>query len=294
MTGIYNSNEAVSSHDIEVAIKAASDFVSAHAGTKLSSSDKKIGSQTEIRIKASGGNASALGGAEFETLNSTIKAWAASVDVPKNQTLSSIYQYMPLWDLLRASEDGNSGERRRRQLEQRFYELAESRKGFLSSYFTRAVFSPDPKPDGIVPGASYFFRNKHADYYMDVCGQQHHNQPMQLYSFNGSPAQQFVLLGENDNKEFFVIKSVPTGKVLDVYEAKAVENNPVWHYERNGSNAQYFKLKKNEDGTVSFLSKLDQNLAIGTGPCLHGDGTKLILERVGNVNTQKWYPEPCK
>ena len=287
VTGIYNSNENTTSHEVEAALTAACAYVKAEAKTSLSESDKKIGSETEIRIAASGGDVSAIGGASFETLGTVMKDWAKTVTDPKTQTLSFIYQYMPIWELTTVPE-------RKKALADRFWKIAAERGGALSGDFTRATRPAPPAPvSPVVPGVKYIFKNRHADYCMDIFRGEAKHQQAQLWEYNGSPTQQFDIIMAPGSTTSFCIRLPHTNMVLDVYENRAYPGAVIWQYERNGGEAQYFTLRINNDGTVSFLFSRDQQYAIDTDSNEHKNGTKLVLKAANGNNTQKWLPIKC-
>ncbi|MDR1689066.1 MAG: hypothetical protein LBS21_10710 [Clostridiales bacterium] len=288
VTGIFNSDEKKSSSEIEVAIEAACAYVAAKAETKLSESQKHIGSQLNIHIMANGGDVSSFGGTTFETLGTVIKDWAKSATKQDTQTISFIYQYLSIWKLASKPE-------RRAAIEKRFWQIAEERGGELSKYFTRAA---DPSADmPLVPGVTYRFRNKHADYMMHACkiwvpiinNTAYHR--LILMKRNGSAAEKFDVAVSPNIKDSIVIRSQNIDMVIGVDDSQAREGNIVKPYERDGTDAQYFTPRKNSDGTVSFLFTKDKNYAIDTSSDVHGEGTWLVLKKISNDNTQKWYIE---
>ena len=72
---------------------------------------------------------------------------------------------------------------------------------------------------------------------------------IQLYSGNGTKAQQFTFTRQQDGS--YVITNVNSGKVLDVWGAAAHNNAVVQQYSANGSNAQRWFIR--DSGTGYYL-----------------------------------------
>lgn len=282
ITGIFDTDEKHDSQEVEAALNVGSAWINASTKTGFTNKQQHISSQTEIRVSASGGNVSVIGGTTFETLLSCMKDWGQSIVNNQNQTLAEVYSYLPIWDFAADPE-------RKATLKKAFWALAESRKGELSIYFTRAASPALPKT--IVPGVNYYFRNKHADYFMDIFKGDAILQPAQIWTFNGSNTQKFKIILDPNDSEYFVICLPYTNMVLDIHDISARAGSPLWQNYRTGLPAQYFTQRQNNDGSISFLSKLNQTLAIDTETAAHYDGVKLNLGTFDeNKLTQKWVP----
>lgn len=81
-------------------------------------------------------------------------------------------------------------------------------------------------------------------------------------------------------------------KVLDVTNAQANPGTNVQIYEWNGSDAQQWKILKNDDGSFQIVSKLNENLALDIDGATSSDkfknGVNVHLYTKNNSDAQKW------
>ena len=108
---------------------------------------------------------------------------------------------------------------------------------------------------------------------------------VQLYSSNGSTAQQFKVLSAGDSK--YYIQNVKSGKVLDVSGAGTANGTNVDQYTYNGSKAQQWTFQKNSDGSYSFISACN-GLALDISGASTSNGTNIQCYKYNGSNAQKW------
>ncbi len=76
--------------------------------------------------------------------------------------------------------------------------------------------------------------------------------------------------------------------VLDVANGTAKAGTNVQLYEWNGSNAQQWKILKNDDGSFQIVSKLNENLALDVYGASFKNGVNVQLWDKNNTPAQKW------
>ena len=81
--------------------------------------------------------------------------------------------------------------------------------------------------------------------------------------------------------ESYIIKSANSGKVLDSQNGGTTEGTNVWQYKYNGTDAQKWKLQKNEDGSYSISSKK-------SGLYISVENGNIQLNKDENKNEQKF------
>ena len=81
-----------------------------------------------------------------------------------------------------------------------------------------------------------------------------------MYLYNGTAAQQVKV--SYDKNGFATLTIVGSGKALDVKSALAAKGTNVQQYESNGTQAQKWVISKNDDGTFTIASALDENYVL--------------------------------
>lgn len=81
-----------------------------------------------------------------------------------------------------------------------------------------------------------------------------------IYASNGTNAQKFSIATGFDG--YATITNVGSGKVLDIANGWTYPNTNVQQYESNESDAQKFRIVENEDNTVTFVPKCNENVAL--------------------------------
>lgn len=76
---------------------------------------------------------------------------------------------------------------------------------------------------------------------------------------------------------------------MDVTGAQAKAGTNVWQYEENKSDAQLWKQIYNEDGTVTFESKLDSNLVLDLVGGSTANGTNVQVYTKNGTAAQKFH-----
>lgn len=98
---------------------------------------------------------------------------------------------------------------------------------------------------------------------------------LQTYRSNMSLAQRFSI--EVDEDGYAVIVNEASGKVLDVAGGVAEPGANVQLYERNGSDAQRWVIELDADGCATFVSALDEELALDVSGGAAFDGANVGL-----------------
>ena len=112
-----------------------------------------------------------------------------------------------------------------------------------------------------------------------------------MYAYNDSNAQKFKF---NNVKEigsktindgyYFINTSLNSDKVLDVKNAGMSDGNNVQIYSSNGTLAQKWYIKYNNDGYYSILSDKDNNYALE----VDSEGSNVQIGKNNNTDNQKW------
>ena len=122
----------------------------------------------------------------------------------------------------------------------------------------------------------------------------------QLYKYDRTYGCSFTLsrVGEGDSKivdgamyEIILTKSnkSQTGlKCLSVGDGNICNARNVVLKKRNCSKEQYWILKKNSDGTVTFLSSLNRNYALDLRSCKTVNKQNIQVYRANGTKAQKW------
>ncbi|MBR7016104.1 MAG: RICIN domain-containing protein [Lachnospiraceae bacterium] len=101
----------------------------------------------------------------------------------------------------------------------------------------------------------------------------------------GNGYQWYVV--EKAGHGFYTVRNKVTGKVMDVAGASRRLGTNVQLYTPNGSDAQKWRIAKNNDGTYSFYSKLKSDLALTVSGT--SSGANLQIDARGLNDSQKFY-----
>ncbi len=80
---------------------------------------------------------------------------------------------------------------------------------------------------------------------------------------------------------FYTIKNINSGNMLDVQNGGMNPGTNVWQHKPNGTDAQKWKIEKNQDGSYSFISKKN-------GLKLNVDKENINVEKTNNQKEQKF------
>lgn len=118
---------------------------------------------------------------------------------------------------------------------------------------------------------------------LDIYGDyKDNNTNVQIWEHN---SQDFEL-SPTGNGYYRIIRS--DNMVLDVDNAKAKAGTNVKLYEWNGSDAQQWKILKNDDGSFQIVSKLNENLALDVYGASFKKGVNVGLWDKNDTPAQKW------
>ena len=139
-----------------------------------------------------------------------------------------------------------------------------------------------------VAGTSVIRSAVNTGYVLDVKGgAKSSGANVQLYKFNNTNAQKWKI--EPVGGGMYKIVNVGSGCALDVKGAKAANATNIWQYKWNGTNAQKWIMKKNADGTVTFVSAVNQNYALDLRGAKTENGRNIHIYKINGTAAQRWY-----
>lgn len=115
---------------------------------------------------------------------------------------------------------------------------------------------------------------------------------VQLYDFNGTDAQKWAPIHNNDGT--ISLKNKACGKFLDIAGGAKTSGTLLQVYKNNGSNAQKFKLNKCSGYTPDFIAPVEiipvvnENLRVDCKSAGKTNGTKLQIYNANNTAAQRW------
>ena len=118
------------------------------------------------------------------------------------------------------------------------------------------------------------------------CGYKDNGANLQLWDWVGETSyqQQFNLKYNTDGT--YTIVNLNSGKALDVQNGGYAPGTNVWQYEQNNTDAQKWILQKNENGTYSFISKLNSLYLNISGEPQNGSNIEVNTE--SNTSNQQF------
>lgn len=139
-----------------------------------------------------------------------------------------------------------------------------------------------------VKGTKYTIRSTvKKNYVIDIKGGSlQQKAEVQIHTANGTEAQLFVI--EKVKADYYRIINVKSGLVLDAKGGKARNGQPIWQYKWNKTNAQLWKLRMNEDGSITFLSAIDERYAMDLKSAKAVNGQQIQLYKDNGTKAQKW------
>ena len=142
-----------------------------------------------------------------------------------------------------------------------------------------------------LPDGDYVFHSALNDWKaLDVAsGSQDDCANVDLYIYNGSPAQQWSI--SHDENGFVVITNAWSGKVLDVSSGVSTAGTNVQQYVFNDSWAQKWIAVLGDDGTYVFYSALDQDVVLDVANGSTADGSNVRIWTCNNSPAQAWRAE---
>lgn len=146
--------------------------------------------------------------------------------------------------------------------------------------------------DDLADGLYTFDSSVNSNYVLDVPGgTASAGRKLQLYSGNKTNAQ--VWRVSHDQNGFVVIASVK-GCTLDVPGGSASNRNPVQLWSDNGTLAQRWIAIKEDDGSYTFISALNQSFAIDVAGGAAANGSAVQLYEANGTAAQRWVLTPAK
>lgn len=115
---------------------------------------------------------------------------------------------------------------------------------------------------------------------------------VQLYDFNGTDAQKWAPIHNNDGT--ISLRNKACGKFLDITGGAKTSGTLLQVYKNNGSTAQKFKLKKCSGCTPDFIAPIEiipvvnESLRVDCKSAGKTNGTKLQLYNANNTAAQRW------
>lgn len=109
--------------------------------------------------------------------------------------------------------------------------------------------------DDIISGGIYYIRNVNSERYFDVADALTvDGTNVQQYAYNpNAKCQKWVItyIGNGD----YTIKDYNSNNLLSIVASYSTPETNAWIWHNDGTNGQKFNIRKNSDGTYSFLSK---------------------------------------
>lgn len=144
--------------------------------------------------------------------------------------------------------------------------------------------------DVLEDGSTFFFRSGlNSSFVLDVYnGSMEDEGNVQLYTFNGTSAQQWVV--SHDDIGYVTLTSARSGKILEVAGESATSGANVWQNAGADSYAQKW-IAIEKDGGVCFVSALDSSLVLDVyyGSAKNGSNVQVYSEN--DSDAQVWQPE---
>lgn len=119
-----------------------------------------------------------------------------------------------------------------------------------------------------------------------VAGSRDNGANVQLYSSNGTKAQQWKV--SHDSKGYVTLINVGSGKVLDVAAGSTANGTNVQQYASNGSWAQKWILVKNSNGSLTLRSALNESLVIDVAAGSTANGANVQVYASNCTKAQQW------
>ena len=118
------------------------------------------------------------------------------------------------------------------------------------------------------------------------CGYRDNGANLQLWDWVGETSyqQQFNIKYNTDGS--YTIINLNSGKALDVQNGGYAPGTNVWQYEQNNTDAQKWILQKNDNGTYSFISKLNNLYLNISGEPQNGSNIEVNTE--SNTSNQQF------
>ena len=107
---------------------------------------------------------------------------------------------------------------------------------------------------------------------------------IQLYRYNGTPAQKFVI--SRTKGGYYKIVNRKSRKAIDVSDGEAGKGVNVQIWEQNWSDAQMFRFEDAGDGYYYIRNKLGYCLDVYKAKCVDGANIQTFTRNGGN--NQKW------
>lgn len=159
---------------------------------------------------------------------------------------------------------------------------------FPVSIFVSASYLP---ADGISSGKVYFIMNVNSGKCFDVsAGNTANGSDVSQFTYTPSCEWQkwkITYCGNGDYK----ITDMHSGKLLSVEGSSSADNANAWIWQYDGTDGQFFRIRKNSDGTYTFLSKCSgytKALGVYQEGTLNGDTVVQQSGDNGSLN-QKYY-----
>lgn len=114
-----------------------------------------------------------------------------------------------------------------------------------------------------------------------------------LWTYGDGNNQKFQITRRDDG--YYTIEAAHSGKALDLTDGKAANGTNVQTWEWNNNNINgLWKLVHNEDGTYTFLSKVNEEYALDAFNADAADGVNIQVWKSNNTSAQKWNILPAE
>ena len=141
--------------------------------------------------------------------------------------------------------------------------------------------------DVLKDGVYTIATSKNSNYVLDVSdGSTLKGANIQLYSNNGTPAQQFKV--SHDLQGYVTFTNLKSGKVLDIHDGIVYDGSNIQQWDSNDSRAQKWIVQKSGDA-FTIISALNSTYALDLSDGRVRNGQNIQLYTHNGSAAQKWY-----
>lgn len=142
---------------------------------------------------------------------------------------------------------------------------------------------------------TYYIKSKLSGLYLDVeDGETANGTNIRQWSYNGSHAQKFKLVLDEDGYYAILTGATDYKSGVDVYNGSADDGTNIEQWEYWGGDMQKYQLKRVSDGVYAFLTKASSNASsLDVYEQSTDAGANICQWEYWGGNGQQWYLEPA-
>ena len=139
----------------------------------------------------------------------------------------------------------------------------------------------------------YYVKSKiNNNFVWDIIGFNHDDcAKFAVYEFNGKNNQQFLI--RYDEKKHYTITCVFSGKCIDIANGQLLNENIIWQYHKNGTDAQSWDILVENGKDYTFRSIKDWNYVINLRYIKAENENRLWLYHEDRTDVQYFNLQPC-